>query len=73
MRATIRVHRFISHLRAAELATSIVRLGEITHCLPMRGGYSLIMLTDGTSIRVAETIDALEEKIDQAEEPIKVI
>lgn len=65
MKATIRYTKFDGYDRAGEEA--IVRVSEITHCVPMKGGYSLIMLTNGNSITAVETIEELERKIDEAE------
>ena len=66
MKATIRITKydFYGDQIGEE---SIVRVAEITHCVPMRGGYSLIMLTNGKSITAADSIDELERKIDEAE------
>jgi hypothetical protein len=66
MKATIRITKYDFY--ADQIGEeSIVRVAEITHCLPMRGGYSLIMLTTGNSIIAADSIEELEQKIDEAE------
>lgn len=65
MKATIRYTKFDSWDLIGEEA--IVRVAEITHCVPMRGGFSLIMLTNGRSITAADSIDELEQRIDAAE------
>lgn len=68
MKATIRVTKYDyrSGLISDDEPT-IVRVTEITHCLPTRGGYSLIMLTNGASLPVTDTIAELERAIDEAE------
>ncbi len=65
MKATIRYTKFDGYQIGEE---AIVRVAEITHCIPLRGGYSLIMLTNGKAITAADSIDELERKIDEAEE-----
>ena len=66
MKATIRITKYDFH-EGRPADESIVRVAEITHCVPMRGGYSLIMLTNGNSIAVVDGIEELEQKIDAAE------
>jgi hypothetical protein len=66
MKATIRI-TMIDPFSGRVDDYAIVRVAEITHCVPMRGGFSLIMLTTGNSITVNETIEELEQRIDEAE------
>lgn len=66
MKATIRVTKYDFYGDRVG-RESIVRVAEITHCDPMHGGFSLIMLTTGKSISVIDTIDELERLIDEAE------
>lgn len=68
MKATIRVTKYDYYGGRIADEPSLVRVSEITHCAPMRGGYSLIMFTNGTSLPVADSIDELERMIDEAEE-----
>ncbi|MEP6743427.1 MAG: hypothetical protein ABJB61_13090 [bacterium] len=65
MKATIRYTKFDGYERLGE--QGIVRVSEITHCVPLRGGYSLIMLTTGGCITALESIEELEQRIDAAE------
>lgn len=67
MKATIRYRKY-DYYGGQIGEECIVRVAEITHCVPMRGGFSLIMLTNGKSIPAVDSIDELERKIDEAEE-----
>lgn len=64
MKATIRYTKFEGHDRRGD--EGIVRVAEITHCVPMQY-CSLIMLTTGGSITTPDTIEELEARIDEAE------
>jgi hypothetical protein len=63
MKATIRYTRPELYARGEE---GIVRVAEITHCVPTRD-YTLIMLTTGGSITALETLEEIEQRIDEAE------
>ena len=63
MKATIRYTRPDHHADGEE---AIVRVAEITHCVPARH-YTLIMLTTGGSITALNTLEEIEQRIDEAE------
>ncbi len=67
MKATIRYTVYDGYLEETE---GLVRVDEITHCVPFkRGDFSLIYLTNGKIIKTVTPIDELERRIDAAEGP----